>query len=198
MVEPEKILKGEDPYCGCNIHLPQRLKEKANRLCWEYNQLPPDQEERRKAILQELLGTCHPLTFIQPGFRCDYGFNIHTHGLTVINYHCVILDTSPVHIGANAFIAPGVCISCVGHAIDPAQRAAAITTSAPITLEDDVWIGANSVVCGGVTIGKGSVIGAGSVVTRNIPAGVVAAGVPCRPIRAVTEADKIRPEDLAF
>lgn len=84
-----------------------------------------------------------------PGFRCDYGFNIHTHGLAFINYNCVILDTSPVHIGANAFIAPSVCISCVGHAMDAQQRAETITTSAPITLEDDVWIGANAVICGG-------------------------------------------------
>ena len=126
-----------------------------------------------------------------PGFRCDYGFNIHTHGLAFINYNCVILDTSPVHIGANAFIAPSVCISCVGHAMDAQQRAETITTSAPITLEDDVWIGANAVICGGVTIGKGSIIGAGSVVTRDIPAGVVAAGTPCHPLRPVTEADKI-------
>lgn len=118
--------------------------------------------------------------------------------MTVINYNCVILDTSPVHIGAGAFIAPGVCLSCAGHSIDAEQRSTGISTSQPITLEDDVWLGANVVVCGGVTIGKGSVIGAGSVVTRDIPAGVVAAGVPCRPIRSVTPEDKIPPEELAF
>lgn len=192
------ILRGNTPYCGYNIHLPQALKENANQLCWEYNQLAPAQEQRRKEILGKLFGTCHPLTFVQPAFRCDYGFNIHTHGFVLINYNCVILDTSPVHIGANAFIAPGVCISCVGHALDPAQRAEAITTSAPITLEDDVWIGANAVVCGGVTIGKGSVIGAGSVVTRDIPAGVVAAGAPCRVLRPITEADKLDLSTVSF
>ena len=110
----------------------------------------------------------------------------------------MILDTSPVHIGAGAFLAPGVCLSCAGHSIDPAQRSSGISPSRPIALEEDVWIGANAVVCGGVTIGKGSVIGAGSVVTRDIPAGVVAAGVPCRLIRPVTEEDKIPPERLAF
>ena len=77
-----------------------------------------------------------------------YGFNIHTHGLAVINYNCVILDTSPVNIGAGAFIAPGVCLACSGHAIDPEQRSHGIGTSAPITLEENVWIGANSTVCG--------------------------------------------------
>ena len=197
-MEPMELLTSSTPYSVYNFHLPQSLKKNAEQLCWEYNQLPPEQEERRREILGKLFGTCDPKTFVMPGFRCDYGFNIHTHGLAFINYNCVILDTSPVHIGANAFIAPGVCISCVGHAMYAQQRAEAITTSAPITLEDDVWIGANVVICGGVTIGKGSIIGAGSVVTRDIPEGVVAAGTPCHPLRPVTEADKIDLHTVSF
>lgn len=197
-MEPMELLTSSTPYSVYNFHLPQSLKKNAEQLCWEYNQLPPGQEERRREILKKLFGTCDPKTFVMPGFRCDYGFNIHTHGLAFINYNCVILDTSPVHIGANAFIAPGVCISCVGHAMDAQQRAETITTSAPITLEEDVWIGANAVICGGVTIGKGSIIGAGSVVTRDIPAGVVAAGTPCRPLRPVTEADKLDSRTVSF
>ena len=190
-------LKSSQGYVGQNRAIPGEWREKARQLCWEYNQSAPNQQTRSE-LLKQLLGTCHTLTFIEPAFRCDYGFNIHTHGLAVINYNCVILDTSPVHIGAGAFIAPGVCLACAGHALDPEQRAEGIGTSRPITLEEDVWIGANAVVCGGVTIGKGSVIGAGSVVTRDIPAGVVAAGVPCRVIRPVTEADRIPPEQMAF
>lgn len=193
-----EMMKSPHGYAGNNLQIPRELKNTAKQLCWEYNQLPPNQEEKRQTILPQLFGTCHPLTFIEAPFHCDYGFNIHTHGLTVINYNCVILDTSPVHIGAGAFIAPGVCLACAGHSIDPRQRSAGISTSQPITLEDDVWIGANAVVCGGVTIGKGSVIGAGSVVTHDIPAGVVAAGSPCRVIRAVTPQDKIDPSELAF
>ena len=192
------ILKSPDGYAAQNQRIPPELKEKAQRLCWEYNRSAPGQTQERQAILSELFGTCHPLTFIEPTFHCDYGFNIHTYGLTVINYNCVILDTSPVHIGAGAFIAPGVCLSCAGHSIHPDQRSEGISTSKPICLEENVWIGANAVVCGGVTIGKGSVIGAGSVVTHNIPAGVVAAGVPCRPIRPVTENDRIPSGQLAF
>ena len=193
-----EILRRPEGYVGQNRNLPAQWKANAQRLCWEYNQLPPDQQECRREILKKLLGHCSDLTFIEPAFRCDYGFNIHIHGLAVINYNCVILDTSPVHIGAGAFIAPGVCLACSGHSIDPVQRSEGITTSAPITLEDNVWIGANSVVCGGVTIGKGSVIGAGSVVTHDIPAGVVAVGSPCRPVRPVTEKDRISPEKMAF
>lgn len=118
-------------------------------------------------------------------FHCDYGFNIHVKGLAVINYNCTIVDTSPVYLGKNIFVGPNVCISCVGHAIDPVQRAQSVTISKSIHIEDDVWIGANSVICGGVHIG------AGSVVTKDIPAGVVAVGNPCRVIRQINEQDKI-------
>ena len=194
----QDIIQKDQGYIGNNRNVPGDLKANAQKLCWEYNQTRPDEGEKRREILQRLLGKCSELTFIEPTFRCDYGFNIFTYGLAVINYNCVILDTSPVHIGENAFIAPGVCIACAGHSIDPAQRAEGISTSKPITLEKDVWIGANAVICGGVTIGEGSVIGAGSVVTKDIPPMVVAAGNPCRVIRSVREEDKIRPEKLVF
>lgn len=186
-----EIMKSQNGYCSNHTDMPTHLQDKAKTLCWEYNKTAPWEKEKRSEILQKLFGTCHPLTFIEPSFRCDYGFNIHTHGLTVINYNCVILDTSPVSIGANAFIAPGVCIACAGHSIDPVQRSMGVGTSAPITIEDNVWIGANATICGGVTIGEGSVIGAGSVVTKDIPAGVVAAGNPCRVLRPISEKDKL-------
>ena len=128
-----EIMKKEEAYCSDHRDMPGELQKKAKMLCWRYNQTSPEEGDARAEILRELLGTCHPLTFIEPSFRCDYGFNIHTHGLTVINYNCVILDTSPVHIGENAFIAPGVCIACSGHSKDAAQRAAGIGTSAPVT-----------------------------------------------------------------
>ncbi len=173
------------------------VQKKAKKLCWEYNQTGPDESEKRSEILKELFGTCHPSTAIEPSFRCDYGFNIHIHGFTLINYNCTILDTSPVHIGSNTFIAPGVCLACSGHALDPHQRTKeAICTSKPITLEENVWIGANAVVCGGVTIGAGSIIGAGSVVTKDIPSGVIAVGNPCKVVRKITEKDKINPLEI--
>lgn len=186
-----EIMKSQNGYCSNHTDMPTHLQDNAKTLCWEYNKTAPWEKEKRSEILQKLFGTCHPLTFIEPSFRCDYGFNIHTHGLTVINYNCVILDTSPVSIGANAFIAPGVCIACAGHSIDPVQRSMGVGTSAPITIEDNVWIGANATICGGVTIGEGSVIGAGSVVTKDISAGVVAAGNPCRVLRPISEKDKL-------
>ncbi len=191
-----ELMKGSAGYWSDNRDMPSDLQQQAKMLCWEYNRTSPMQAEERAALLQKLLGACHPLTFIEPSFHCDYGFNIHTHGLTVINYNCVILDTSPVHIGAGAFIAPGVCISCAGHALDAEQRGNGIGSSKPVTLEDDVWIGANAVILGGVRIGKGSIIGAGSVVTRDIPPGVIAVGSPCRVLRPVTEEDRVRASDI--
>lgn len=197
-VDVERVIRGQEGYNSNNLHVPPELKRNAQKLCWEYNQTGPFEAEKRKKILQKLLGKCTDLTFIEPSFRCDYGFNIFIHGLAVINYNCVILDTSPVNLGENIFIAPGVCIACAGHSIDPTQRAEGISTSKPIVIERDVWIGANAVICGGVTIGQGSVIGAGSVVNKDIPPMSVAAGPPCRVIRKIRELDKIKPEDIRF
>ncbi|UPW17237.1 sugar O-acetyltransferase [Agarivorans sp. TSD2052] len=186
----EKLTKAEAytsqfEYSDIELQLP------AKQLCWEFNQAPPSDSAKKAEILSKLFGTYNKMAFIEATFRCDYGFNIHFHGMAIVNYNCVILDTSPVNIGAGVCIAPGVVISCAGHAIDPKERIQGITTSAPITIEDEVWIGANATVCAGVTIGKGSIIGAGSVVVNDIPAGVIAVGSPCKTMRAMTEKDRI-------
>lgn len=193
-----EIMKSNTSYQSSYEVTPFELQNKAKELCWEYNQTRPSESEKRREILKKLLGSYSELAFIEPSFRCDYGFNIHFKGFAFVNYNCVILDTSPVNIGKGVFIAPGVCIACSGHAIHSEQRAKGVGTSAPITIEDEVWIGANSVVCGGVTIGKGSVIGTGSVVNKDIPSGVIAVGSPCKVIREITEEDKISPEDIKF
>ena len=190
MTIKEKI-KSKNGYISKHEAMDPSLKIKAQNLTWEYNNTRPDENEKRSKILKELFGTCSNLTFIEPTFKCDYGFNIHTKGLAVINYNCVMLDTSPIHIGENAFIGPGTCLTCAVHAIDPMEWGRGIGNSKPITLEDDVWIGANCTVCGGVTIGQGSIIGAGSVVTKDIPPGVIAVGNPCKVMRKITEEDKL-------
>lgn len=189
-------MKQNKPYASCDLDMPNEYQITSKKLCFEYNHTAPDETEKRREILSELFGTSNDNAIIEPSFRCDYGFNIHLHGFALINYNCVFLDTSPIHIGKNVFIAPGVCLACAGHAILPKQRAEAIGTSAPIIIEDDVWIGANVTIIGGVTIGKGSVIGAGSVVTRDIPSGVIAYGNPCRVRREITENDRINPIKL--
>lgn len=196
MMNVLEMMKQNQGYYSNNKDMPSELQEKAKFLCWKYNQTSPLEKDKRQSLLQELFGECHPLTFIEPSFRCDYGFNIHTHGLIVINYNCVILDTSPVHIGENTFIGPGTCLACAGHAIDAKQRAAGVGTSGPITIGRNVWLGANVTICGGVEVGEGSIIGAGSVVTKNIPAGVIAVGNPCKVLRPITEEDKLQPMDF--
>ena len=194
MKDYAEIMKTQEPYICMYDQVPVEKQKVAKRLLKEYEQIDEDDRENQVRVLSELLGTSNPEVFIGHGFRCDYGFNIHFHGMAVLNYNVVMLDTSPIHIGAGSLIAPGVCLACAGHAIDPAQRTAGVETSKPITLEDGVWIGANATVCGGVTIGKGSIIGAGSVVTKDIPAGVIAVGNPCRVMREITEEDKVEVE----
>lgn len=192
MMDYLELMKTKQSYASRHTDMPVELQKKARRLLKELENTDEEDGEKRAEILSQLFGTYHPLAFPGPGFRCDYGFNIHFHGLAVINYNVVMLDTSPIDIGEGAFIAPGVCLACSGHAILPEQRLEGIGTSKPITLEKNVWIGANATVCGGVTIGEGSVIGAGSVVTKDIPAGVIAAGNPCKVIRKITEKDRIQ------
>lgn len=188
-----EYMQSQESFSNYYQDMPNELQKKAKRLCQEYNQTGPDDGERRAAILKELFGDCHPLTFIEPSFRCDFGFNIHTTGVTVINYNCVILDTSPVTFGEHVLVGPGTVIACSGHAIDPWQRCHGIGTSGPITIGNNVWIGANCTITANVTIGDNSIIGAGSVVTKDIPAGVIAVGNPCRVLRPITEADKCDP-----
>ena len=173
-----ELMQTDAPYVARFEDMPNELQLLAKRLCARYNRTDPGAADERAAILAELFGTSGPQVFIEPNLRCDYGFNVHFHGLAVVNYDCCFLDTSPIRVGAGTFIAPGCVLAC-----------------APITLGENVWLGANVTVCGGVTIGDGSVIGAGSVVTRDVPSGVVAAGVPCRVIRPIDERDRVEPFD---
>ncbi len=183
-------IKSEKGYISGYSAVLSKDQLKAKTLCQKYNLSMPDETQKREEILKELLGTYHPCG-IEPSFHCDYGFNIHLHGFCLLNYDCVVLDTSPVHIGDWVFIAPNCVLACSGHAIDPGQRSQGIGTSKPIVIQDRVWIGANSTILGGVTIGKNSIIGAGSVVNKDIPSGVIAAGVPCKVIRKITKDDVI-------
>ncbi len=192
-------IKEDKGFVGNAMHIPREAQAKARRLCWKFNNSDPDDPKAQRDILMRLFGTYYSSVYLMPSFRCDFGFNIHFKGFALVNYNCVFLDTSPIHIGRSVLIGPGVVLACAGHPIHSEQRcSSALETSEPITIEDGVWIGANSTVCGGVTIGEGSVIGAGSVVTSDIPKGVIAAGVPCKVLREITETDRIAPERIEF
>ncbi len=173
----------------------RNYQETAKKLCCKYNKTKPSQDKKRKKILNKLLGDSAD-AIIKPNFKCDYGFNIHFKGFALINYNSVFLDTSPIYIGNNVLIAPNCVLTCAGHAIDPTQRIKGYSTSAPIIIEDDVWIGASSTILAGVKIGKGSIIGAGSLVNKDIPPFSIAVGNPCKVLRKITENDKIKETDL--
>lgn len=164
---------------------------RTRRLCHRLNMLDPDNDTERRSILSEILGSIEPPFTIHSPFHCDFGSQIHIGRNFMANYNLTILDEAEVNIGNNVLIGPNVSIYTIIHAFDPDQRANGIMRSAPVSIGDNVWIGGSAVILPGVTIGAGSIIGAGSVVTKSIPAGVLAAGNPCRIIRPITEADKV-------
>ena len=127
--------------------------------------------------------------WIQPPFYCDYGTNISLGAKVCFNFNCVVLDVMPVTIGDNVLFGPAVQLYTATHPINAAERRTGLELAKPITIGSDVWIGGGTIICPGVTIGDRSVIGAGSVVTRSIPADVTAAGNPCRVIRSLASAD---------
>ena len=140
-------------------------------------------------VVKELLGQSEG-AWINPPFYCDYGFNIEVGKNFFANYTCTMLDVAKITIGENCFIASNVAIYTAGHPIHPDSRNSMYEYGIPVTIGDNVWIGGNTVICPGVTIGSNCVIGAGSVVTKDIPDWSVAAGNPCRVIRKITDEDK--------
>lgn len=179
--EKEKMLAGElyDP-------LDTQLSEERLRtrlLIKELNDTREDEVEERSRILRELIPNAGEGLWLQPPFYCDYGSNIKVGERVFFNFNCVVLDVAPVTIGSRTLFGPNVQIYTATHPMDHRERASGQEFAKPITIGEDVWIGGSAVICPGVTIGDRAVIGAGSVVTKDIPAGVFAAGNPTRVIR---------------
>jgi maltose O-acetyltransferase len=178
--EKEKMLAGElyDP-------LDEQLcreRQRARDLCQALNASREDAREERARILRELLGRETDI-WVQPPFFCDYGTNIAVGEKVFFNFNCVVLDVMPVRIGSNVLFGPSVQIYTATHPIDAGERRKWLEFAKPVEIGSDVWVGGAAIICPGVKIGSRSVIGAGSVVTRDIPEGVLAAGNPCRVIR---------------
>jgi maltose O-acetyltransferase len=179
--EKERMLAGE-PYLAADPELIAD-RRRARRLTRLYNRTTEDQGARRLEILRALLGRVEGPVEIEPPFRCDYGSQIRLGARFYANFDCVILDCNLVTIGDDVKLGPRVQILAAYHPTDPAARATGRELSAPVTIGDNVWVGAGAIIGPGLTIGPGTTIGAGSVVTRDLPANVVAVGVPCRVIR---------------
>ncbi len=154
----------------------------ARKLIHTLNHAEPDDAKRMRNVCRELFGSGGDTVWLEPPFRCDYGTNIYLGEKVYFNFDCVILDVCEVRIGSHVFVAPGVHIYTATHPLDADLRRSQ-EFGKPVTIGDDVWIGGKAIICPGVTIGDRSVIGAGSVVTKDVPSGVLAAGNPCRVIR---------------
>jgi len=185
MTEKERMLSGKLYRCDDQLRAEDMRKW---RLVQRLNQTTDVEEVR--GIFRELLGSIGADFWIQPPFYCDYGSNIHIGDHFYANYDCVILDPAPVTIGDHVFLAPRVCIYTAAHPIDAEVRNTELEYAKPVTIGSSVWIGGSTVINPGVTIGDNVVIGSGSVVTRDIPSGVVAVGNPCRVLRPITGEDK--------
>ncbi len=184
--ELEKMMSG-DLYDATNNTTLLDLLTQTQEMCHDYNLLRPSQTAERTALMRRILGkTGQRFKIISP-FFCDYGFNIEVGENFFANFNLVILDEARVTFGDNVFIAPNCAFYTAGHPLDVAQRNAGLEYSLPIRVGNNVWIGGNVCVMPGVTIGDNTVIGAGSVVVHDIPAGVLAAGNPCRVIRQLDE-----------
>ncbi|MDX2230166.1 MAG: sugar O-acetyltransferase [Leptolyngbyaceae cyanobacterium bins.349] len=181
--EREKML-ADEPYRAFDPEL-NRMSARAEALLYEFNTSSPNEVKRRRELIHTLLGGHGTNVVVKPPFFCDYGCHIFIGDNVFINYDCVILDCNYVQIGNDVLIAPKVQIYTAYHPTDPAVRMTGVEMAAPIAIGNNVWIGGGTIICPGVTIGDQVSIGAGSVVTKDIPANVVAVGNPCRVIKSV-------------
>ena len=188
MNQKERMLAGL-PYKAWLDSLEEE-RELCKQKVYEFNLLPPKERSRIPALLKELLGKTGDSMWVEPPFHCDYGWNIEVGENFFANDNLTILDVGKVTIGKNVMIAPNVSIYTAGHPVHPDSRNSGYEYGIPITIGDNVWIGGSVVILPGVTIGSNTVVGAGAVVTHDLPAGVVAVGNPARILREVGEHDK--------
>lgn len=186
MTEKEKAAKGQ-LYDANND--PELVRERlaCRSLCYEYNHLHPSMSAEREKRIKAILGKTGKSLWIESPFVCDYGYNVEVGENFYANHNCTFLDGAKITFGDNVFVAPNCGFYTAGHPLDVVQRNQGLEYAYPITIGNNVWIGAHTVVLPGVRIGDNAVIGAGSVVTKDIPAGVLAVGNPCRVIREIPQ-----------
>jgi len=180
--EREKMLRG-DLYLASAPEL-VAARVHARRLCAQFNASDPEDAAQRATLLSKLLGAVGDGAWIEPPFLCDYGTQIQLGDGVFINFGAVFLDPAAIIIGAHAQLGPNVQLLTADHPRDAATRTAGAELARPITIGSRAWLGGGVIVCPGVSIGADSIVGAGSVVVRDVPSGVVAAGNPCRIVRS--------------
>ncbi len=181
--EKEKMIDGELYLSGDKELMNER--ENARRLTREYNQTLETEYDKRTEIIKELFGSTGESIYVEPTFRCDYGYNIHVGENFYANFDCIILDVCEVRMGDNCFIAPGVHIYTATHPLNPYERISGAEFGKPVTIGNNVWIGGGSIINPGVKIGDNVVIASGSVVTKDICDNVVVGGNPAKIIKKI-------------
>ncbi len=181
MTEREKMAAGLD-YFDMDPEL-SAMRNRARKLLRDFNRSDFLEGDGPNPVMKELLGTMSEGVFIEMPFHCAYGVNLHLGKNVYFNAGAAILDCARIEVGDNSMFGPAVQIYTASHDFDPVKRAGGRETAHPITIGHDVWVGGGTILCPGITIGDNTVIGAGSVVTRDIPANVVAVGNPCRVIK---------------
>jgi maltose O-acetyltransferase len=183
--EREKMLAGElyDPLDPELIAGRRRARDLVRAL----NATRDGDQEGRAAILRELFGSAGEGLWLEPPFFCDYGANITLGRKVFFNFNCVVLDPAPVRVGDHVLFGPAVQVYTATHPLGAGPRRAGLEFARPVEIGPDVWVGGGAIICPGVKVGARSVIGAGSVVTRDVPEGVLAAGNPCRVVRDLAE-----------
>lgn len=190
--EWQKMLDGEI-YDAFMPEFYEKLIDTREKLA-VYNSLPPRDVEAQQSLLRSLLGSCGDSPVVNQPFRCDYGCNIHVgHGFRA-NFNLTVLDEARVTIGDNVFIGPNVSIFTACHPLDAERRDKNIQWAESVTIGNSVWIGGDATILPGVTIGDNAVVGAGTVVTRDVPANVLVAGNPARVIKTRLTAGRCRTE----
>lgn len=179
--QKEKMLAGE-LYLADDSEL-RAARERAARLTAEFNAMAVHESDPARAVLRKVLGRLGEGSSIRANFRCDYGFNISIGERCFLNFDCVLLDCNRIVLGDEVQVAPGVHLYTATHPLDATQRRAGFEAALPITVGDGVWLGGGVIVCPGVTIGENTVVGAGSVVTKDLPPNCLAVGNPCRVLR---------------
>lgn len=187
--EKEKMISGK-PYKAFDDELVNERRY-AKELIFDFNSFRPNETINRNELIKRLLGKIGNSFIIEPPFRCDYGYNIEIGENFYSNYNLIILDCAKVLIGDNVMIGPNVSIYTAGHPVHYEIRNQGYEYTVPVSIGNNVWIGGNAVINPGVTIGDNSVVGSGSVVTKDIPGNVIAAGNPCKVLRGINEEDKL-------
>lgn len=187
--EKEKMISGK-PYRAFDDGLVNERRY-AKELIFDFNSIRPNEIVNRNGMIKRLLGKVGSTFIIESPFRCDYGYNIEIGENFYSNYNLIILDCAKVVIGDNVMIGPNVSIYTAGHPVHYEIRNQELEYAFPVSIGKNVWIGGNVVINPGVTIGDNSVIGAGSIVTKDIPDNVIAAGNPCKVLRGINEDDKL-------